>query len=210
MWCSSCQQDVPAVAGGDGRGSLVCPRCKAPLRHAETHAAQGTDWDPVGLDTDLRHAERLIRVGSAHRRMSGERRIGAASVFSSAISSTPSTDIPPAPSASPVREISPSAIGVWIAGVLLLMTGLAAVTMSLTARRGDLWTLGLVLAFTGQTVLILGLVVRLEWWGRKRTTTVTPTASPAKANPLAPHPPHFDLASLQRQLDLIAAQLRRQ
>src|SRR5688572_5112350 len=80
MWCSACQQDVPALADSSGGGETRCARCHG-LIHAGHPATTGEELtendfieqapndappmlpgDQWQLDEELREVRRMLRV----------------------------------------------------------------------------------------------------------------------------------------------------
>lgn len=77
MWCSHCQQDVPAVARS-AAGPLVCPRCdvhlEADISHSCTQPADtGVSLDSVECEIDLTPPINLLEREETRRNL---RRIG--------------------------------------------------------------------------------------------------------------------------------------
>lgn len=225
MWCSSCQQDVPGHAAGDGAVGMVCPRCAAALRTV-TPAVTTPPWDDAELEADLRLAEKLIRLGAAHRRFDsaeGSRSIPAERQENAIENRHQAERRPEAPTKS-----TGATVVIWGSGLLLVVGGMAAVTYSTVSHRADFWSLGLSLALAGQAILILGLLLRMELRGRKDAASSaaeggefqggrTTEERPSRTNPgtvrridaQSLSQANLDLASLQRQLDLVAYRLQR-
>src|SRR5688500_8405451 len=89
MWCSNCQQDMPAATHAVS-GRMVCSRCQRPMRSKSSHATPVCD-DGIALDEpvaaavasalprldDWQARQRIHRLGRALRRVgvaSNERR----------------------------------------------------------------------------------------------------------------------------------------
>ena len=198
MWCSRCQQDVPAVASGQ-EGGFACARCRARLGDAPagrsdaapkaTPAGGAANFrvapppriDDWRMDEDLREAGRLI----ASLRASAD--AGAA----------PRTVEHPA--AAPVEvvvERASSAPGRGVFGFSWLLLGLGLATLvcgaslciwSLVAGRPELWTTGLPVALVGQTVLAVGLLLQLD----RQYLNARDDAPRSNAEFTIVHPPHY-------------------
>jgi hypothetical protein len=197
MWCSSCQQDVPAL-GAASSGQLHCGKCGNVLasRQASGSAASGAAKSPASpfhaspadnrelekrlaaaawadddwtLEAELRGVQRLLSTLQPHS--------GAAT----ALPHEQPPHWPPSPSTTTTPDARPAniqpprghAIAWTILGLGLAVFACGAVLLgwSLVARRADLWPLGMPLALLGQAGLVLGLVLQLDGlWHSSRST----------------------------------------
>jgi hypothetical protein len=172
MWCSTCQHDVSAAAGGDD--SLVaCTACGTALTAGNSKRLAkpqlpDEDWQ---IEADIRSVQRLI---DSLRRTRLDASAGMAGPH-----------LPPAadPAAVLDRPIPPTPrtnLAAWTLlslGLAVFACGAVLLAWSLIAEREDLWPIGLPLALAGQAVLIVGLVFQLEVvWQSNRQTAATLSA----------------------------------
>lgn len=189
MWCSTCQQDVPALSAPAGNGQR-CGKCGTPLvapqqpviatppahnaalaRVLSGSALVEDDWT---LEAELRGVERLVNSLKSS---------GGLAKQPLAID-TPHESAPDWHSArhfpTATRESSPAAtepqknLAAWTILSLSLAVfacGAVLLTWSLIGKRNDLWPIGMPLALIGQAGLILGLILQLDGlWQTSRKT----------------------------------------
>ena len=214
MWCSNCQQDIPAVAHAV-HGRIVCSQCQRPMRKHKAAAAAPISDDGIALDEIAANAPPRSKAGQSrdHARLLGRSRL-------SAITGTSRRFQPPQISFDDIKlatspdlhlaaaQIAPSSatisrrresgqIAAWLtvlAGVAALGCGVGLCGWSLWAERGDLWNLALALTLGGQGLLIFGLVLVVSrLWRNSRYAT-------SKLQSV-----HAQLAQLQRSADELAA-----
>lgn len=187
MWCSTCQQDVPARPSPK-TGELSCPRCSgAPGR--EAHFAPGKEdspaktepprseeapFDPWEIDEQLRHIERKL-CGNGRRNKDRHRR--EVTRLDPPHPSVSSWHAPPAASRREKRSGPPGSrsggVLAWTAlamGTMVLVGGAVLLVWAVIADRGELWTIGLPAAIVGQVILLIGLVLQLDrlWRDNRR------------------------------------------
>lgn len=156
MWCSTCRQDVPAIASpkpsAGAETPLCCLRCGSSLR-AEAAASPQRDSQPAAdafstasplleldgweLEEQLRHVERVL-AGPAGR----------------------SAGLPG--HVTPCRPGLLVTLLAWIglaAGLATLACGSVLSTWGVVAARDDLWRIGMPVALIGQFALLAGLVL---------------------------------------------------
>lgn len=199
MWCSRCQQDVPAVPG-QRANTLRCVRCQAvlagsnepaeplpppgiePLDSLKTQTPLDQlllppmpqeDWQ---LEAELRYVERLAAawrdtppVADSFALPVGEDQVATAE-GNRGSRETPSGEVS--------NTTKPRFAGLaWAAlslGVMAFVCGGVLLGWSAFAGRQDLWSIGLPLALVGQAGLIVGLVLQLETlWQTNRATSQT-------------------------------------
>jgi hypothetical protein len=197
MWCSHCQQDVPAVPR-DGAPGLQCVRCKqlatqqpppvdeqpvppgvepiatvaqeSPLATQLLPPLPQEDWE---LEAELRYVQRLAQTWK-------EPLAAEPAEFP-----LPTTAVPEQPARETVSDATPRetksrfaglAWGVLSLGVMAFVCGGVLLGWSAITGRNELWSLGLPLTLFGQAGLILGLVLQLEsLWQTNRATSQTLT-----------------------------------
>jgi len=201
MWCSSCQQDVPAL-GAAASGQLHCGKCGAVLASRqvsgatsgarkpqpspfEAISADNADFenrlasaaladDDWTLEAELRGVERLLSSLKPHRGVAP------------ALYDEPRPHRSPLPNATIADETRPANIQpprshaiAWTIlglGLAVFACGAALLGWSLVAGRADLWPLGMPLALLGQAVLALGVVLQLDGlWHSSRNTAAALT-----------------------------------
>ncbi|MCA9269555.1 MAG: hypothetical protein KDA41_13835 [Planctomycetales bacterium] len=179
MWCSRCQQDVPAVASPSDAQLVCCARCRSPLKQpkpepvAEAPRASGPSrrvgpaptaptarlLDDWSLEDDLREAQRLVQFVQ----MECGPRGGA----------WEDDEPQPAPHyASPHSAVPRSAeesgggnffswllCGLGLAG---LACGASLLVWSQAADRPELWNIGLPTALVSQAILTCGLLLHFS------------------------------------------------
>ncbi len=186
MWCSTCQQDVPAQRSPT-TGELSCPRCAAALLRAgkadpttaeaspgegEAPEAAPPRFDPWEFDEQLRHVGRRLRLdgeGSGPVNDAVQREIVRLDPPHLA---APQWHVPEAQTKArrrrkrqrPAGRRSSGALA-WTAlamGTMVLVCGAMLLVWAVVADRGELWAIGLPAAFVGQVVLLVGLVLQLD------------------------------------------------
>jgi hypothetical protein len=199
MWCSHCQQDVPAVASRDGLNALHCVRCESLLAGTASPAhrpiPQGIeplttlpeqvtveqllqpplpqeDWQ---LEAELRYVERLAQAWrDAPPCEPAPLPEEASALHRSDRGHTQSkiTEPPEATSAKPrFANLAWTSLSL---GVMTFVCGGVLLAWSAIGHRQELWSIGLPLTLFGQAGLILGLVLQLETlWQTNRATSQT-------------------------------------
>ena len=192
MWCSRCQQDVPAISKTEG--GFRCARCgnvsAQPTLPSEPALALGQIPDygidlsghdpatpmPVGpladwqFDDELQSVERVLRTAAA---ADGP----VAPLASTYRFDPPQLDLLPLQAAEARRQLdlatyqpvaAPRERSSWLAwtimaaGLMALVCGGVLLGWSVIDKRPQLWTLGLPIAVAGQCGLLLGLLAQLE------------------------------------------------
>jgi hypothetical protein len=238
MWCSTCQLDVPGVAGE--AGAVRCSQCSQPFAAAQATALNGSaaqrllsdspteiDW---ALEAELRGVERL--VGSLRNTA------GPASAIDPPHPALPTWHAPSVPQPrEPVVVRSTSHTAAWTIlsiGLAIFACGGVLLGWSVVGQRDDLWPIGMPLALIGQAGLILGLILQLDGlWHTSRqatqalaeldgelasvrqATTLLSTSQTSGAQSFYVHlaegaSPQLLLADLKGQLDLLAQQMAAQ
>jgi hypothetical protein len=171
MWCTNCQQDVPAIAHGDLARCAQCGRFLK--RRADDHSADAAspvtanetesvfaaasiidvanpddDWT---LEQRLRHLQRRLRLDEAI----------------TILPPVPPNEFRGAVAELPRSYSSPGRppILAWITIVLGAMTFVAGAVLfafALALRRNEFWNFGLPLTLCGQFALLLGLTLQLK------------------------------------------------
>jgi hypothetical protein len=192
MWCKRCQQDMPAVANGEG--GMACARCTSVLRFAAPSNNANRDdarvcaiaesvlatsplaSDPPPIDTwrldaELSEAERLLKVFAPLSSTSPKCHTNDARAMRSPFGAAPAQ----ASQASPAETTTSTSGGTiaWLlllAGTMALVCGGVLVGYSLYASRVALWNLGLPILLAGQAGLLLGIVLQLAriWQTHRR------------------------------------------
>ena len=236
MWCSICQQDVPAIASPD-ESVVCCARCQSPLGatpHGTNETAEAeSDREPAAVasappplddwqcDDDLLAAQHRIdllglggpvRANTPHvRQWTSQQK-----------------------SAKPIRPQRRSSLLAWGAlslGTMALVFGGVLLGWSFVTDRTDLWRLGMPFALAGQATLVIGLVIQLDGLWRSNhdatatlgeldeqleelrrvtsrlTTTHTDPSQSFYVHLAERANPQVLLADLKSQLDLLAMQL---
>jgi hypothetical protein len=181
MWCSSCQQDVAAVADSGDARQLRCARCQTSLPSTETAEAARIaatcaselpfEADDCELDSELRNVQRLtssLRNGFAAE--ASPQATGALAGWQNNASGRLASQLPEQNSARHPRG-GFFAWGMISLGVTTFVCGSVLLGWSFFADRPDLRTLGLPLTLAGQAALIVGLVLQLEglWHSNRQT-----------------------------------------
>lgn len=201
MWCSRCQQDVPAVPG-QRANTLCCVRCQALLSGAAVEASAYSPPEPAlpegiepldslktqtpldqlllppipqedwQLEAELRYVERLA---AAWRDTPPLQDSFALASEEQGVSEQRHSHEEPSDDVAPAK---PRFAGLaWAAlslGVMSFVCGGVLLGWSAIAGRQDLWSIGLPLALVGQAGLIVGLVLQLETlWQTNRATSQT-------------------------------------
>lgn len=166
MWCRHCQQEVPAIGAASAEGA-TCARCgrheadvgEPPQPTPRTHdAARRRDSDSRrAIDRALRTARATVSAGGAATTL----RFDLGQTGLAAADSTSPRRLPKPMSSSPPP---PTRLGQWTAwamalvGALVLGLGLGLLSWSALGGRYDLWNVSLAATFTGQGLLIVGLL----------------------------------------------------
>lgn len=197
MWCSNCQQDVPAVAHAI-TGRAICPRCQQKLsvpRPSDTGialdepaAAVVADKPPLERD-DWQMRQRARHLSRELGRTTTVPRPPLSSVPGNPRRFDPPQDLfdrieritapsvatsgSPVAASYPVRRRSEGGhVFAWlviVAGTIALAAGLGAIAWSLAENRPDLWNPALGVTLAGQGTLIFGLVlVLMRLWRTSR------------------------------------------
>ncbi len=217
MWCSNCQQDVPAI-GRSGTTKLACTRCHSalPPPHAVGISEAGIALDDevalevvdsrpplVADDWQLRRRTRELGRKLRHDTAGPQRRVDSPqNLFADLAEQTASPIIDPGSYNRPTPTAnSPSPeFGQFVAwfvtfiGFTTLATGLGTIAWSIAHGGSDYWDHALALTLAGQGVLIFGLVlVVTRLWRNSRYAS-------HKLQDV-----HADLGQLQRTADALTA-----
>jgi len=186
MWCSTCQQDVPAQPSPK-TGELRCPRCSVDLRQEsagpdtkDSDRAATVRFDPWEFDEQLRHIGRKLRHGSDGNAWSETQLKREVARLDPPHLDLPSWHVPkPEPNVRRRRQrrrtarAKPSGSLAWTAlsvGTMVLVCGAILLVWAVVSGRGELWAIGLPAAIVGQVVLLVGLVLQLDrLWRDSRT-----------------------------------------
>jgi hypothetical protein len=197
MWCSSCQQDVPAI-GVASSGQLHCGKCGAVLASKHTGGSAGEREkkephfgyqatpadneafekrlaavalvdDDWTLEAELRGVQRLLSSLKPHPGVATGLQDEPRPHCSPATSATITNDARPG-SIQPPRSHA-AAWTILSLGLAVFACGAVLLVWSLVARRTDLWPIGMPLALLGQAALVLGVVLQLDglWHSSRRT-----------------------------------------
>lgn len=190
MWCSHCQQDLPAIATPDD-DKVRCTVCRneitprrtdsverhkpivsqAPLDSSST-AAMIPEWafverPPIDFeawrwDEDLLEAERLLQTYKSSSSL-GPSKGATVTARTKRVNAvhTPRPEISRNSGRQPSR-VAYVAWGILSLGVMAFVFGGALLGWSVWSGQQNLWTLGLPFALGGQAALILGLVLQLD------------------------------------------------
>lgn len=192
MWCSTCQQDVPAL-GAANEGTLCCGKCGGALAAPEAKQALPgrTDTPPFpqtasetaalekllrapplsnedwAIEAELRGVQRLLGSLKTHRSELADRLKPPAPHVSPAHWKKPEGMSENAGRAARSRDKSePRAhVAAWTIlsiGLAVFACGSVLLGWSFLAKRDDLWPIGMPLTLIGQAGLILGLVLQLD------------------------------------------------
>jgi hypothetical protein len=188
MWCSTCQQDVPAM-GTPRAGAPSCGKCGTPFVAAEPAARASTadhsklvkvltgstlvedDWT---LEAELRGVERLVSSlkssgGLARQPLAVDTPHESAAGWHAARHSPAAQAAERPAAAEPQKNLAAWAI--LSLGLAVFACGAVLLTWSLVGKRSDLWPVGMPLALIGQAGLILGLILQLDGlWQTSRKT----------------------------------------
>jgi hypothetical protein len=193
MWCSTCQQDTPAL-GSASEGTLRCGKCSGALTPALAPTANTSqvstqtatleklfrntplsneDW---AIEAELRGVQRLL--SSLKTRPSAIDYITQAphSHLRSPAQKTADSynQATLEPRHSPAKPHPQARLAAWTVltiGLTLFACGVLLLAWSFIVKRNDLWPLGVPLMFIGQAGLILGLVLQLNGlWSTNRQT----------------------------------------
>ena len=188
MWCSNCQQDLPAIATPDD-DKVRCTVCRQEItpREAAERSKPSVNNVPLAADNvpaavpewafverppidfevwrwddDLLEAERLLQTYKSSS-SAGPSARAAVNVRTKRVDAShfPSSAIIRSAGRTPSR-FAFLAWGVLSLGVMAFVFGGALLGWSIWTGRQQLWTLGLPFALGGQAALILGLVLQLD------------------------------------------------
>lgn len=190
MWCSTCQQDVPALSAPAGNGQR-CGKCGTPFvpppqpatpavalaqNSALARLLAGSELieDDWTLEAELRGVERLVSSlkssgGLAKQPLAIDAQHENPSGWHSArhLPSPQSENLPAA--TEPQKNLA--AWTILSLGLAVFACGAVLLTWSLVGKRNDLWPIGMPLALIGQAGLILGLILQLDGlWQTSRKT----------------------------------------
>jgi hypothetical protein len=172
MWCKGCRQDVPALPSGD-KQTLCCPRCGADVcADADEPAAidpvidRLPGYDGWELDEQLKHIQRVLRVGKIDREPARFDPPQAGPPARHAARSEPGER-------RKTRRRSGSGAFTWFlltVGTTGFACGGVLLGWSLAAGRQDLWNVGLPVALIGQITLLVGVVLQIDrlWHDNRR------------------------------------------
>ncbi len=217
MWCSNCQQDVPAI-GSSGSNRLACSRCHATLRppHAVGISEAGIALDDdvalelvdsrppvVADDWQLRRRSRELGRKLRHDAAGRQRRDDSQqNVFAELAEQTASPIVDPGSYAKPAHatKVPRPEFGQYVAwfvtllGFTSLATGLGIIGWAIAHGGSEFWDHALALTLAGQGLLIFGLVlVVTRLWRSSRYAS-------AKLQEV-----HAELGQLQRTADALSA-----
>jgi hypothetical protein len=215
MWCSNCQQDVPAIGGSS---KLACSRCHATLRppHAVGASEAGIVLDDgvalelvdsrpplVADDWQLRRRSRDLGRKLRHDAAGTQRRIDEPqNVFADLAEQTASPIVDPGSYAksAPTAPAPRPEFGQYIAwfvtllGFTSLASGLGIIGWAIAHGGSEYWDHALALTLAGQGFLIFGLVlVVTRLWRNSRYAS-------GKLQEV-----HSELGQLQRTADALSA-----
>lgn len=189
MWCSTCRQDVPGIAGGSADSPQIrCAKCGGSTARPVSASAAAMQRSPVKaseweLDDDLHEVRHLLRVleaspgGDLPAYQSAFLDAGAAVQPSSHLPRSTLRHAAPIETAAPRHRKRRSPFFAWAAlslGLMTFMCGGVLLGWSFLAGRAELWTLGLPVTLAGQAALVVGLVLQLETlWQSNRDTSGT-------------------------------------
>jgi hypothetical protein len=193
MWCSTCQQDVPAL-GSAIEGTLRCGKCSGPLTFAAappaiaspapTQAAtleklfrstplSNDDWS---IEAELRGVQRLISSLKARPApIENAATLPHPHLRSPASKTIATHEQTTTNSRRSLEKRQPqSRLAAWTIltiGLTMFACGCVLLGWSVITKRTDLWRIGMPLTFVGQAGLILGLVLQLnDLWSTNRQT----------------------------------------
>jgi hypothetical protein len=189
MWCSTCQQDVPAL-GSASEGTLRCGKCSGPLNFAaslppitprsrsETATLErlfrntplgNEDW---AIEAELRGVQRLLSSLKTRPTMI-EDAVTLSPPKTAAIDLRATIE----KRSSPAIPQPQSRLATWTIltiGLTIFACGVIILGWSFAAQRNDLWSIGMPLTLIGQAGLILGLALQLNGlWSTNRQTAST-------------------------------------
>jgi hypothetical protein len=192
MWCSHCQQDVPATFARSAKGRTTCARCgrgvglqTCSTSHSEIPAGAPSpatatksplDFSDWKLEDDLREAQRLVRLIQLQCDEPGAREIETASERDETLAAEPTRHRTTTESTSG----GGSALGWLVSGSGLsgLVCGCALLVWSHYTGRVDLWSIGLPVALVSQAVLACGLILQCDFGGRKKAVVEAASHAP--------------------------------
>jgi hypothetical protein len=196
MWCSNCQQDVPAIARA-GTNKLACSRCHATTRppHAvgiseagialdDAVALEVVDSRPplVANEWQLRRRTRELGRKLRHEPAGAQRRVdGPQNLFADLAEQSASPIVDPSSYNRPAATLPPASPEFMIA-------------WSIAHGGSEFWDQALALTLAGQGTLIFSLVLVVSrLWRNSRHTS-------GKL-----HQVHTELGQLQRTADALSA-----
>ena len=185
MWCRTCQQDVPGVAGQDG--PTICPRCSGQLGREAVGSASLRHVSDAGVDLsrcdqatapprlDDTQSEQMLQELAGKLRSpaaTSPRKPSAAAPLhrfdppeiTAADMHWPQATVAKRADEPPVVSRPKTSLIAWLMTAMGLMgfaCGGVLVSWSLWSDRGELWNLGLPIALGGQSLLALGLLLQL-------------------------------------------------
>ena len=189
MWCSCCQQDVPAFASPED-DRVRCAKCRseiisrvaetghavesapwAPAEHASASTTRDTfhdDFPPFDFDAwewdELREANRAVHAWGGKPHSEPAISIPQLETMTHVPRSISTNTRAKASSRRPPRSRSLAYFS-WTTlslGVMACVFGGVLLTWSFLTGRAELWSLGLPFAIGGQVALVLGLVLQLD------------------------------------------------
>ncbi len=187
MWCTRCQQDVPAQPSPKS-GELCCPRCLTEFQREPPGVRPAEEPTPVEASPpespgkafdSWEFDEQLRQIG---RRLGGSRADGGQVKdhlkreilrLDPPHLTTPSWHVPDRPATKPPRRkpgrrLARKTTGgslAWSAlsvGTMVLVCGAILLVWAVASDRGELWAVGLPAAVIGQVLLLVGLVLQLD------------------------------------------------
>jgi len=192
MWCSTCQQDVPAL-GAASEGTLRCGKCGGPFAASEMKPTLSSssaataiappasenatlekllrasplsneDW---AIEAELRGVQRLLTSLKTRGRELSDRLEPPAPQVRAA--HWKKTELVNQKASDPARSLNKTEPRSHTAAWTILSIGLAVfacgavlLAWSFIGKRDDLWPIGMPLTLIGQAGLILGLVLQLD------------------------------------------------
>lgn len=217
MWCSNCQQDVPATSRA-GSTKLACPRCHTTIRppHAVGISEAGIALDddialelvdsrpPVITDDwQLRRRTRELGRRLRHDVVGTQRRSDLPqNSFDDLVDRTASPIVDPSTAHRAIQPPPPPApeFGQYLAwfvtftGFVSLVAGLGMIAWTIAHGGSEFWSHAIALTLAGQGTLILGLVlVVARLWRNSRHAT-------GKL-----HEVHAELAQVHRATEALSA-----
>ena len=184
MWCSHCQQDVPAVANAADTASICCARCgqsrssgaiergggsAEPVTVASESADEPidfvelTDWE---LDRQCQRVDRI--TGSLQvvipRPCTDEKTTGPnLHRFDGTPHRTPHRHVMPHRADRRRSRLQTwCAWAAWSVGMMAFVCGGIVLAVAVIQSRPELWSTGLPLVLFGQALLLFGIILQLD------------------------------------------------